>query len=627
MQRRAGFVLLALALTLGSWSATAQPRPDDAVIPDVEPLDEATEGVGAEAPPTVEAEAPPTAEEPEAEEAEADEPDAPEEPEGDEEEDLFAGAPADDFSDMPEAFEPDEMETDDDDSAPLFTLNGFVQAQGGVFTDWMRHNTTRLDKDDDEVWTDHGDLLGKPSLMRATIQLEGDWNPSKYASIHAVLRGAGSLRLQADRVHAEPPDASIADPVAWAHRTYYNELDLREFFIDINPTSWMNLRVGRQQVAWGDLGQYRLLDVINPTNSTWHFANLESYEDMRVPLWMFKSLIDIRPLRGSLEFVWVPLIDRPRDRVTVPLTFVGAWGLPLAGPREFKSSLDIKRKTMVYPGGDIEDSRIGARWIGALGNVSYTLVYYFTHQLTPPVPSGFYQRWDKTQGAIEEDIDVQLTFPRQHITGFSLEYMFQSPVSTIFRLEASYTPNAHFSGASVPSGDLISEDFVAGQDFWTNLPTFEKHMFSYGIQLMRPTFIRALNPNQTFMFVLQALHSVVLDYKESERYVSVPGFDSTMTKQHSLTTVAAVVTNYLHGLLQPKIVLVYIPDLYHPAWHDKWKKQNSDSGFLITELGFLIGNSWRMQVGWANFFGRKAYKGVGLFRDRDEAYVRIRYQF
>ncbi|MFH1531742.1 MAG: DUF1302 family protein [Pseudomonadota bacterium] len=630
MVRRAVLALFVLTLALGSWSAAAQPQPDDAVVPDVEPLDDVPdpepEAVGAEAPPTgdepeaVGAEAPPTGDE-DAEDEDAEDEDA-------DAADAFADAPDDPFGDMPEAFDPDELGGDDaDEAGPLFTFNGFVQAQGGVFTDWMRHNTQREDAAGDKYWTDHGDLLGKPSLMRATIQLEGDWNPSKYASVHAEFRGARSLQLQADRIHAEPPSASISDPVAWAHRTYYNEADLREFFIDINPASWLNLRVGRQQVAWGDLGQYRLLDVINPTNSTWHFANLESYEDMRVPLWMFKSQIDIQALKGSLEFVWVPLVDRPEDRVTVPLTFVGAWGLPLAGPRDYKSSLKIDRKTLLYPGGDIEDSRVGARWIGNLGNVSYTLVYYFTHQLTPPVPTGFYQRWDEAKGAINNDIDVQLAFPRQHIAGFSLEYMFQSPVSTVFRLEASYTPNEHFSGASVPSGDLISNDFVAGEDFWTNLPTFEKHMFSYGVQFMRPTFIRPLNPNQTFMFVLQALHSVVLDYKKSERMVSVPGFDSTATKQHSLVTVVAVVTNYLHGLLQPKIVLAYIPDLYHPAWHEQWKAKNSDSGFLITELGFLLGNSWRMQVGWCNFFGRDPYKGVGLFRDRDEAYLRIRYQF
>ena len=615
MIRRTVLVLFALALTFGSWSVAAQPQPGETIIPDVEPLSE--EPV-AEEPAVVEpAVVEPDADDPSREPATVDSDD------DDDDDDAFADD--DDFGDMPEAMDPDDYAAEDsgEDEAPLFILNGFVQAQGGVFTDWVYHDLQRVDDGGDEYWAGHGDYLGKPSLMRATLQLEGDWNPSKYASLHAVFRGARSLQLQADSVHAEPPGGtSISDPVAWVNRTYYNEIDLREIFIDINAASWLNFRIGRQQVAWGDLGQYRLLDVINPTNSTWHFSKLESYEDMRVPLWMFKSLMDIKPLRGALEFVWVPLIDQPQDTVTVPLTFVGAWGLPLAGARDYKSSLNIKKKTPLYPGGDIEDSRLGVRWIGALGKVSYTLVYYYTHQLSPPVPTGFYQRWNEAKGAIENDIDVQLAFPRQHITGFSLEYMFQSPVSTVFRLEAAYTPNAHYSGASVPSGDLVSNDFVAGEDFWTNLPTFEKHVFSYGMQLMRPTFIRALNPNQTFMFVFQALHSVVLDYDKTERYVSVPGFDSTMTKQHSLTLVGAIVTNYLHGMLQPKIVGVYIPDLYNKKYSEA-----CHAGFLITELGILLGNSWRMQVGWINFFGQDPYKSVGLFRDRDEAYLRIRYQF
>ena len=45
MVRRAVLVLFALALTLGSWSAMAQPQPDDAIIPNVEPLDEVPEPV------------------------------------------------------------------------------------------------------------------------------------------------------------------------------------------------------------------------------------------------------------------------------------------------------------------------------------------------------------------------------------------------------------------------------------------------------------------------------------------------------------------------------------------------------------------------------------------------------
>jgi len=258
---------------------------------------------------------------------------------------------------------------------------------------------------------------------------------------------------------------------------------------------------------------------------------------------------------------------------------------------------------------------VGARWIGTAGSVSYTLAYMYTHQLTPPIPSGFYQRWDEEKGALENDIEVILTFPRQHLVGFSLEYLLPNPVSTVVRLEASYVPNNWFAGASVPSGELYSKDFVLGEDFWTFLPKYKKQVLSYGVQMMRPTFLRFLNPNQTFMLVAQFLHSVVLDFDPAERIVSVPGFDSTKTRQHTFTVVGAITTSYLHGMLQPKIVGAYIPA---PGAH---------SGFLIAELGLLLGNSWRMQVGWINFFGQDPYQGVGLFRDRDEAYLRVLYQF
>ena len=83
-----------------------------------------------------------------------------------------------------------------------------------------------------------------------------------------------------------------------------------------------------EKVAWGEIGQYRLLDVVNPSNDTWHFGPLESFEDTRIPLWIVKGLVEFPSIDHSLEIVWLPGIDRPQDMVTVPLSFVGAWGPP-----------------------------------------------------------------------------------------------------------------------------------------------------------------------------------------------------------------------------------------------------------------------------------------------------------
>jgi len=523
----------------------------------------------------------------------------------------------DDFEDLEDSDSGDSTEE-------FFVINGFIQNQTGIFFSTESNKWEQV-KDDfgniTEYPIDHGDKLGKLSMMRTTLQLEADLKPAKGVRLRGVFRGVRSLQLEVDE-YAQPPDPGKTggDYVAWVNEKYYTENRLREIFIDIEAAPWLDLRIGRQQVAWGDMGQYRLLDVVNPTNSTWHFPTLENYDDTRVPLWMFKSVMEIKPLNGSLEFIWLPLLDNPEETVTVPLTFVSAWGLPRSPKQEYESGFNIRKKTPRYPGHKIEDSRLGARWVGSLGVLSYSLVYYWTHQITPPIPTGFVQLYDPTRGALEVDrstgnavIDeVFLDYPRQHIAGFSLEYAFQSPVSTIVRLEASYTPNATYPAVS--SAEKTTPDYVDGQDLYTSLLTYEKHVASWGIQLMRPTFIRFLNPTQTFMFVAQALHTMVLDWDSKERYLDIPNLDSTETKQHSLTLVGAVTTSYLHGMLAPKIVGAYIPG---PA----------PSGFVTAQMAMLFGNHWRAAVGATMFFGEDPYKGLGLFRDRDEVFARLQYQF
>jgi len=339
-----------------------------------------------------------------------------------------------------------------------------------------------------------------------------------------------------------------------------------------------------------------------------------------------KTLVDVEPLEGSLEFVWVPMLDRPEDTVTTPLTFVGAWGLPKPPIQEYNSPLNIVRKSFDYPGNDIENSRLGVRWKGTISDLTYSLVYYWTHQMSPPVPTHFVQFLDPSSpwGALSEDIEVHLEFPRQHILGLSLDYAFNNPIGAVVRFEAAYEPNRTYPAIS--SADKFSEDYVPFQNSLTRLATYQKQVFSYGFQIMRPTFIRFLNPEQTIMLVLQAMDTVVFSDNNKDRFVDVPGYDSTevMLKKtklggsyyeaHQVTLVASAFTYYLHGLLMPRITGVYIPG-------------PDQGGFVTGSLGLTLGTSWRAALGATFFFGEDPYKNIGLFRDRDEVFGRLTYQF
>jgi len=499
------------------------------------------------------------------------------------------------------------------DGEPKFRVNGFLQNQTGVFISRQanRYNEQGLP-------LDHGGKFGKLSMFRNTLQLEADWTPWPVVSLHAIVRGVRSLKLSVDK-DAQVPHAGYygnnQKTIDWVADHYYQELDLREFYLDVEASDHLSFRLGRQQVAWGETGSYRLLDVVNPIDSTWHFGPLESFEDQRIPLWMVKGLLWIPPLQGSLEVVWIPMLDRPEDTVTVPLTFAGAWGLPPVPAAELFEGDDsvapwkIRQKVFLYPDRSIRNSRGGARWQGELGNFSYSLVYFYTHQLSPPIPLYTYAQY----GAGQEGVDVYLGFPRQHVAGMSLETALPYPLGTNLKFEAAFEPNRTYTLHSAENSASKRIPYLAPNgDFYSFFHSKKKKVFSYAVSFQQPLLLDFLNREQSIWFVFQFMHTWITDFDGAERIVEVPGYDGTLAKRHSFTLVGALFTNYLHGLLSPRIVGAYLP---------------GNGGFLSAQLGVTLGDHWRFRLALNEFFGDNPYKGIGLFRDRDEVNITLKYQF
>ncbi len=372
-----------------------------------------------------------------------------------------------------------------------FTINGSLKFQTGVFTPLLtslfkpyknkayqtvnvgtepRPNYNRpcdpIMQQFPCVPTEHGQQPGNMSMARTTLQLEGDWKPNKWVNVHAILRATRSLETVADgyaQPDVYPNDLSPAgydptQPSSWPKNLYnsflekrkerardfvvnhfYNTAELREFYVDAYLANWLSFRIGRQQVTWGETGQYRLLDVINPTDGSWHFAPVESFKDIRIPLWIVKALIEFPSIDSDLEIVWVPMLDRPEDTVSTLASQYGAWGVPYTNN---PAGLTIDEKFFLFPKNRLENSRIGFRWKGSIGSqFSYSLVYYYTHQFAAiplyydlkPLPGGGF---DTSQLK-----DVYIGFPRQHIAGFSADYTLEYPIGGVLRLEAAVEPN------------------------------------------------------------------------------------------------------------------------------------------------------------------------------------------
>ena len=530
-----------------------------------------------------------------------------------------------------------------------FSLNGFMQTQAGIFTSDLKNKT-----DEEGYPVEHGGNFGRPSMFRNTLQLEADYSPTSKINLHAVFRGVRSASLTADN-YAQVPvfyadktfnndDAVQRGKRDWVHDKYYNENDLREIFLDVEATSWLSFRIGRQQVSWGETGSFKLLDVVNPENTSWHLGPFEQFEDTRVPLWIMKTLVDIPPMRGNLELLWVPMIDKPENRVTTPLTFVGAWGVPVAPKPEFLSTLTIENKALNYPDDELRDSRMGARWKGTAGPITYTMLYYYTHHMSPPIPS-YVEKNPQTDAETGlSDTVVYLDFPRQHITGFTFDYAIPRPISTVFRLEVAYYPdrpypvNSYLEPGRFPDGIRDwepSPDNPVGSK--NGDPDYrirnyfhyeERDTINYAVVLLRPNQIRWLNPKSSIITQFQVAQSIIPEGTEIEEKINgewkvndnwymlgIPGYDTTEVSQMSTLFVFAALTSYWHGLFNPMVVAVYVHDNENP------------SGFVSGKFRFVLGNHWRLETGVNQIFGTEPYVGLGLFDDRDEVYGKVTFQF
>lgn len=520
-----------------------------------------------------------------------------------------------------------------------FTVNGYLKLQSGVFmpllSDMFKpHENEAFIRTSTDIWTDqacdpianpskpcyprdHGKDPGSLSMFRATAQIEADWRPHEAVNVHGILRGVRSLVTAADAWAQMPVFDESLSPYQRREKAkdfvlnnYYKEFELREFYLDVYPSDWLSFRIGRQQVTWGETGQFRLLDVINPIDSTWHFGPLESFEDTRIPLWIVKGLWEFPSIDHSLELVWVPGIDRPEDMVTTPLTFVGAWGVPYTNT---PSPFIIKEKIFMYPENDIEDvMRVGLRWKGTLGTrLTYTLMYYYTHQVSPPIPMYFEMGRDALGRYDSNNMErLFLGYPRQHIAGFSLDFTLEHPIGAVVKLEAAIEPDRMFPQTSTTYRKTCDMD--VGMCWFDN----PRHVaVNYALVVMRPTMIRWLNPTQNFMMVFQFMHSMVpgMTEEDEELLVEVPGLNDYKTRKwDSMKFIFATFTQYLNGLLTPKLVVAYI----YP-----------DSAFISAELAVRLGDHWRVRLQVNDFFGADPYKGVGLFRDRDEINLSILCQF
>ncbi|MCK6555536.1 hypothetical protein L6Q96_13300 [Candidatus Binatia bacterium] len=397
------------------------------------------------------------------------------------------------------------------------------------------------------------------------------------------------------------------------------------------------MRFGRQIVAWGETDGFRLLDNINPLDSSFG-GFLISLDERRVPLDMLRvqyAIGSIGPLTESfLEFYGA--ID---NKVSyVPGTPAGSpWSMPNAAPEAGTLAIGIA------PTQNFSSMRGGGRLVFNYSNATFSLAHYYTFLDTPAVQSQVRPKFPlatptdpkSPQSSFPNGASAMAfaTAPTTQITGGSVTFAVPS-LYTVVRSELAYfnneprfsqfgvdpfmyafyfrtcqggsydgqacTTNAQCGGA--PCGETLTDCRPTRKCFTDrarvfgagNNPTGGRRLgdsFNFVVGIDANQYIRWLNPNQTFFFSTQFFYKHLLDALPRR---SLPG---RVPLQGEVLPVAAAAT------LVPRADLrgfgAVEPNLIH---------QPTDT-FLHT---FFVGTA---------YMGGKLFPGIGFFYDWGGAYT------
>ncbi len=480
--------------------------------------------------------------------------------------------------------------------------------------------------------TDAGDLI----QHRTLIDLEFFHDVDRWLAGHLVFLDNLSYRVRVkyfyDGVYDYGPD-TFSEPSehltpqgtpdvtgqrglrAARHQAHQHD-PLWNAYVDARKGR-LNVRVGRQDLSWGETDGFRLLDMIEPLDNRFGFPLVEDLDDRRIPLWMVRGSLEIGNLGlvedVTLDTFWVP---GSIDNQETPAAAVGN-PFSLANPPG-ESIIKVPSKKM-------ENSRGGGRLLGQFFDrwVQVSLAHYVTFNDVPsarllvrnvtfvPVPGG---------NLLAPDSAFLLEYYQQQITGITASGALPFDPLTIVRLEAANFWDERVFTAQDSVASAVNRFIQTGRESRGGLPTRNTVRWMVGAD--RNFWLRFLNPKNTFFASVQFFHTHIVDYDKSianavassttidqiapESFAG--NFHFVPRKEDEMTVTYLVNSLFWQGNLQPQIFGSYDSRGVHS---------------IVPQITYNYGTNLQFVFKYAMTTG--TYANLGFFGDRDQVLFRVQY--
>ncbi|MDY6863830.1 MAG: DUF1302 family protein [Thermodesulfobacteriota bacterium] len=428
------------------------------------------------------------------------------------------------------------------------------------------------------------------SINLARVFFQTEWTYKPFDRFKDNFKLYSKIRLIQD--HTEDIDSDLGRYDAFP-RSAPSELKIGgnneyqfeawELYGDIKAGKlW--LRLGRQQIAWGEMIAARIMDIINPLDQSWHFRfEPEEFENIRIPQWAIRGYYTIE--QNVIPWLWNLSIEGFVNPGDISPDVNPEFGAPFNLKPPYPPFFDITERDRR---GDVE---YGLRFGGSIGQFYGTLNYLHLYtdsayldtrrlRLNIPPPPG-----------LPPFIFVlDAKYPLAEIYGLTVNYAFGPPIDTVITFEGTYSPNQ-------PYGDARS-----------NFPGIrDRETYNYAILFTRKTFVFP-RPTSAMMIQFQFGQTIV---EGNQRDILSMNSKTDKTRE----TVALI-------LSQPFCKA----DLFTPSF--QFVYDCDDSYYIKPAVKIKYGDHWTANIWGVILGGTEDRPGrFGSMYWGDEIVFRVTYQF
>ena len=386
----------------------------------------------------------------------------------------------------------------------------------------------------------------------------------------------------------------------------YDRAELREFYFDYEYDR-VKFRVGKQQVVWGETDFFRAMDVVHGFDYRWRSFLEPENEELRKPLILLNTTIQVPELEGSLQVLVRPGLDA-HNAIGNDVDFYGGrWAPQPYRGTDFFSLLDSDYE---HPEGDNEKVTGGLRWSGLIGDVNYSLAWLKSYQGDPVINSRFNPYKKAPKGVLGDAF-----FPEITVWGATAS-TYVPAADAVFSTELVYTQDAAFNQGSEPLfGGLVPPGFAGlkRKDTFTSMVRMDKTVdLSSLIGTSRPSFLS-----------MQLFNTRVLGFSKDDDLVELAAYSAKKKRDTTMFT-TVLQMNYRNDTINPSLA--------------GGVDVGNGGGFLIPAVEFVIGDNWRLRAEADLFFpagnsndsaaeDKGATRLFGYLDNHDQLVLRLTRQF